>query len=66
MQIALICEKCGKIYTEESEGAVLVVDFRLKQMSFICLNKGCKHESILDMRAWKDKSKEQLPPTRIC
>lgn len=66
MQIALTCGKCGKIHTEENEGAVLQVNFRLKQMSFICMNKGCKHENILDLREWKEKTLDNaLPPTRI-
>lgn len=65
MQIALTCEKCGNIYVSDSEGAVLAINFRLKQLSFICMNKGCKHENIIDLREWKEKSKERLPPTRF-
>ena len=64
MQVALTCAKCGKIHTENEDGATLVVNFRLKQMTFICMNKSCRHENILDMREWRDRSKDNpLPPT---
>ena len=66
MEIALICEKCGKVHTEDSDGAYLVVDFRQKHMSFICLGKNCKHDNIFDFGDWDEKSKRSpLPPIRI-
>lgn len=66
MQIALTCAKCGKIHTEETEGGFLAINFRLKQLSFICMNKGCRYENIIDLREYKEKSKDNpLPPTRI-
>lgn len=66
MQIALICERCGKIHTEDTDGASLVVDFKLKQMSFLCQNKQCKHDNIFKMDSWVDHTKKSpLPPIRI-
>jgi len=55
MQIALICERCGKVHTEDTEGAVLIVDFRQKQLSFICQNKACRHDNVFSFDNWKDK-----------
>ena len=66
MEIALICEKCGKIHTEDTDGANLVVDFRQKQLSFICQNKKCKHDNIFDFNDWKKvSSASPLPRMRI-
>jgi hypothetical protein len=66
MQIALVCEKCGKIHTEESKEGVLVVDFSKKHMSFICQNKQCKYDNIFSFDNWKDKiTHSPLPQIRI-
>ena len=56
MQIALICGKCAKIHTEDTDGANLVVDFREKKFSFICQNKQCKYENIFSFYNWQDKA----------
>lgn len=66
MQIALICGKCGKIHTEESKEGVLVVDFKQKQISFICQNKECKADNIFSFNNWADNNKRSpLPSIRI-
>lgn len=66
MQIALICEKCLKVHTEDTDGANLLVDFKQKQLSFICQNKSCKHDNIFSFENWSEKSKSSpLPRTRI-
>lgn len=66
MQIALICGKCGKIHTEETDGANLVVDFKQKQITFICQNKQCKHDNIFSFNNWAEQSKSSpLPRIRI-
>jgi len=63
MQIGLICEKCGKVHTEDTDGANLVVDFRQRHLSFIC--QGCKHDNIFDFGNWKEESKHSpLPQIR--
>lgn len=65
MEIALICEKCGKVHTQDTDGANLVVDFRQKQISFICQNKNCKHDNIFSFNNWVDRSKSSpLPKMR--
>jgi hypothetical protein len=66
MQVALICAKCGKVHTEDTDGANLVVDFRQKQLSFICQNKTCNHDNIFSFEDWKDISRHSpLPKIRI-
>ena len=62
MEVALICEKCGKVHTQESDGANLVIDFRQKQMFFLCMNKKCKHENRFDFGDWSEKSKASPLP----
>jgi len=62
----MICEKCGKVHTEDTDGANLVVDFKMKHMSFICQNKKCKYDNIFDFGDWAEQSKRSpLPRTRI-
>jgi len=66
MQLALICGKCGKIHTEDTDGTNIVIDFRQKQLSFICQNKSCKHDNIFDFGDWQQKSKASpLPNIKI-
>jgi len=57
MQIALICEKCGKVHNSETnDEATLIVDVRRKYISFICQNKQCKHDNIINLETWQDKA----------
>ena len=66
MQVALICRKCAKVHTEDTDGANLVVDFRQDRLFFICQNKKCKYENLFDFGDWRKRSGESpLPPTRI-
>jgi hypothetical protein len=67
MQIALICEKCGNVQTSDTKDeATLVMDFRQKQMSFICQNKNCKHDNIFEFGNFEEQSKKSpLPRMRI-
>ena len=62
MEIALICEQCGKIHTSDTDGANLVVDFKAQHMSFICQNKKCKHDNIFDFGDWREVSKKSPLP----
>jgi len=67
MQIAMICSECGRVHTEDTDGANLVIDFRQKQISFICQNKQCKHDNIFSFDNWKDKvTTSPLPKMRLC
>lgn len=67
MKLALICEKCGNVQSNETEDeAVLVIDFRKKELSFICQNKKCKHDNIFDFGDFAIQSKKSpLPRIRI-
>lgn len=62
MNVSMICGKCGKVHTEDTDGANLLVDFNTKQISFICQNKKCKHDNILDFNTWKETSKSSPLP----
>jgi hypothetical protein len=67
MKLALICEKCGNPHTTENDDeAVLVIDFRKKELSFICQNKTCKHDNVFSMDSWRDRvTTSPLPRIRI-
>ena len=67
MQLALICEKCGAIQSSNSlDEATLVIDFKQKQISFLCMNKQCKHDNIFRMDSWVDTAKKSpLPRMRM-
>jgi hypothetical protein len=64
MDLALICEKCGKVYTKDTEGGTLIVDFKHKNFSFVCVK--CKYDNTFSFDTWKDNSlKSPLPRPRI-
>lgn len=67
MKLGLICEKCGNVQTSDSESeCTLIVDFKQKHMSFICMNKQCKHDNIFDFGDFAVQSKKSpLPRMRI-
>lgn len=62
MKIAMICGKCGEIHTQDTDGATILIDFKQKQLSFICQNKSCKHDNIFDFNDWQQKSKASPLP----
>jgi hypothetical protein len=66
MKLAVICEKCGKIHNEDTDGANIVIDFKDKKIFCICQNKDCKHENSFDFGDWQQKSKASpLPNIQI-
>ena len=67
MKLALICEKCGAVVSSTSlDESTLIIDFRQKNMSFICQNKQCKHDNIFDFGNWSEQSKKSpLPRMRM-
>ena len=66
MGFVIICGKCGKINKVDEGGADLLLDFKQKQISFICQNKDCKHDNIFDFNDWQQKSKASpLPGIKI-
>lgn len=62
MQIALKCEKCGNIFKESEEDLCLEIDFKEKTISYICRNKSCKHENIIDFKPWQKQQKHSPLP----
>ena len=63
MQIALICGYCGKVHTEDTESASVVFDFKQKQISFMCMNKGCRKDNVFEFSTWKENSKHSPLPS---
>lgn len=65
MKIALRCEKCRTIFMAEEDNHTelfLQIDFYEKTIMFICRDKNCKHENILDIGNWQKKqTNSQLP-----
>lgn len=56
MNIAIKCEKCGKIFMQDNaDDLTLEIDFRDKRIVFICRNASCRHENTLDFGGWQDK-----------
>jgi hypothetical protein len=64
MKIALRCEKCRQIFMNSEDELMVEFDFHEKRISYICHNKECKHENILDFKSWK-KQQETSPLPRI-
>jgi len=65
MVIAIRCEMCGHNFMNKEDDLCLEIDFKEKKMSFICRNKKCKHENILDFANWQKQQKHSpLPQIR--
>ena len=63
MNIAIKCEKCGQIFMQDKEDDLtLEIDFREKRIVFICRNKQCQHENVLDFGDWQKKQKHSPLP----
>ena len=63
MQISLRCAKCGKIFLQDNEDDLcLSIDFKEMEIMFICRNKSCGYENIMDLKLWKEKSKHSPLP----
>ena len=69
MQLAFICAYCNHIHTSDNEAgkdATVVIDFKQKQITFMCQNNGCRKENMFSFDTWKDKAKASpLPRIRI-
>ena len=66
MKMALRCEKCRQIFMNEEDQLMLEIDFYEKKITFICHNKECKHENILDFKSWqKQQQHSPLPKTQM-
>jgi hypothetical protein len=49
---------------DDSDSPQIEFDFYEKRITYICHNKECKYENILDFKAWK-KQQEASPLPRI-
>lgn len=66
MRMALRCEKCRQIYMDEGDALQIQIDFYDKTISYICMNKECRHENTLDFKSWQKQQKNSpLPQMRI-
>ena len=64
MRIACRCEDCGTIFMQEDDDLCIEFDFKEKKISFICRNKSCKYENVLELGDWK-QLQQQSPLPRI-
>jgi len=52
---------------QDEDDLCIEIDFKERKMTFICRNKECKHENILDFANWqKQQTHSPLPSMRIC
>jgi len=66
MKIACKCKACGTIFMQDEDDICLEIDFKEEKMSFICRNKKCRHENVLDFSDWRQKQEHSpLPVPRI-
>ena len=51
---------------DEEDNLQISIDFYDKTISYICNNKDCKHDNILDFKSWQKKQQNSpLPAMRI-
>jgi len=66
MQIACKCKKCGHLFVQNEDDLCLEFDFYEETISYVCRNKNCKHENVLDFKSWKKKQEySPLPQSRM-
>jgi hypothetical protein len=66
MRIACKCEKCKTIFMQDEDELCLEIDFSLQRIIFVCRNKNCLHENIIDFQDWKKKQQHSpLPRPRM-
>lgn len=66
MRIALKCAKCGYIFMDNADDLCLEIDFKEQQITYICHNKDCHYENIIDLKSWQKKQMHSpLPMTQI-
>lgn len=65
MKIALRCENCGNIFMQEEDDICFEIDFKDKQIRFVCRNKKCNYENIFDFGGWLKKQKSSPLPSPI-
>ena len=63
MKIACRCQSCGNIFMQEDDDLCLEFDFHDRKIRFICRNKNCKHENVLDFEDWQQKQKHSPLPS---
>lgn len=49
----------------QEDDLCLELDFYEKKMTFICRNKDCKHENIMDFKPWKEDQKHSPLPKML-
>ena len=57
MKIAIRCEKCRQMWMQGEDEVLLEFDFYESRITFICPQKDCKHENIMDFKSWQKKQK---------
>ena len=63
MKIALKCEKCGHIFMQDNDDDLcLEIDFREKEIIFICRNKNCNHENKICFKDRQEQAKNKPLP----
>ena len=66
MIFACRCAKCNHIFMNQEDDLCLEFNFKESTISFMCRNKKCNHDNIMDLGVWKDNQKKgPLPPTRF-
>jgi predicted RNA-binding Zn-ribbon protein involved in translation (DUF1610 family) len=61
-QIALRCGKCRKLWMQAEDECQIEFDFHESKITFICPQKDCKHENIMDFKSWQKQQKHSSLP----
>jgi hypothetical protein len=65
MKICCRCAKCGTIFMQEEDDLMIQLDFREQTISFVCRNKKCNHDNIMDVSNWEQRMKRSPLPRMI-
>jgi hypothetical protein len=65
MKMALRCEKCRQIFMNAEDELMLEIDFLEQKIVFLCHNKSCKHENIIDFKNWQKRQQQSPLPLPV-
>ena len=63
--LAFRCEQCGHLFVPEEKEICAEIDFKDKQIRYVCRNKDCGFENVFDFGGWKRQQKHSPLPTPI-
>ena len=63
MKISFRCKYCGKTFWSDDDTIFLEFDFKQEEIRFLCPDRDCGKENVLNLKNWKEESKKSPLPS---